>query len=89
MKNYKKIISLSISENVYFYLKEKGNMSSYINDLVLKDLYSNRKNVFEKSNEYMEELKYYLEQTQSNMLKSSKIEISTEEIISRLERSKK
>lgn len=41
MENFKKVISLSISNEVYKILKSKGNMSSYVNDLVLKENYKN------------------------------------------------
>ena len=39
MANYKKILSISVSEEVYRIVKEKGNVSSYINELVLKTYY--------------------------------------------------
>jgi len=39
--NFKKVMSISVSNEVYRLLKEKGNMSSYICELVLKDCYRN------------------------------------------------
>ena len=58
MKNFKKIISLSISNEVYLLLKEKGNMSSYVNDLVLKESYktANREKII---NEFISERNNY------------------------------
>lgn len=37
--NYKKVMSVSVSEEVYRILKTRGNMSNYICELVLKNHY--------------------------------------------------
>lgn len=52
----KKVISLSISEEVYKILKQTGNMSSYVCELILKENYKNQ-NREEVLNEIIEEEK--------------------------------
>lgn len=52
----KRVISLSISEEVYKILKQTGNMSSYVCELVLKENYKNQ-NREEVLNEIIEEEK--------------------------------
>ena len=56
--NYKKVMSISVSQEVQNILKEKGNMSSYVNELILKDYYQN-KNTLTKQYLKESDKKYY------------------------------